>query len=230
MRYVLVPRSDCRRTSFWRICKNRESIAKPPSSIFLSSNRKLTFGNDEMSVTDLASTVESPATEPCTADKGVLEDAFARYQSELLGTLYYFVGNMEDARDAFQETFVKCWRHREEVREIHNLKAWIFRIALNAGRDIRTTAWRRRRQPMSSEEATIATTTTPAEELEQNEKLASLRRALRELRNEEQEVFLLRQNGEMTYEEIGEVIGIPTGTVKTRMRLALSKLRRVLAD
>ena len=54
-------------------------------------------------------------------------------------------------------------------------------------------------------------------------------RAVGELRAEEQEVFLLRQNGQMTYDEIAESIGIPTGTVKTRMRLAITKLRETLA-
>ena len=43
-------------------------------------------------------------------------------------------------------------------------------------------------------------------------------------------MFLLRQNAEMTYEEIAEALGIPSGTVKTRMRLALIKLRATLAE
>ena len=74
-----------------------------------------------------------------TADDSAtaLEDAFAQYQSELLGTLYYLVGNVEDARDALQESFIKCWRHRDQVAEVRNLKAWIFRISLNTGRDLR---------------------------------------------------------------------------------------------
>lgn len=38
----------------------------------------------------------------------LLEDTFARHQGELLGTLYYLVGNLEDARDALQEAFIKC--------------------------------------------------------------------------------------------------------------------------
>ena len=56
------------------------------------------------------------------------------------------------------------------------------------------------------------------------------RAALAELRSEEQEVFLLRQNGDLTYEEIGKMLELPTGTVKTRMRLALTKLREAVAE
>jgi RNA polymerase sigma-70 factor (ECF subfamily) len=48
------------------------------------------------------------------------------------------------------------------------------------------------------------------------------------LRQEEKEVFLLRQNGELTYEEIAEIRNAPVGTVKTQMRTALIKLRKVL--
>lgn len=160
-----------------------------------------------------------------------LEDAFAQYQSELLGTLFYLVGNLEDARDALQEAFIKCWRNQDKLPEIDNLKAWIFRIALNTGRDIRETAWRRKKQALPEDESMLTSAQAGPEAIvEQDERLSRLRVAMHQLRPEEQEVFLLRQNGEMTYEEIGEALEIPSGTVKTRMRLALQKLREVLAD
>ena len=57
-----------------------------------------------------------------------------------------------------------------------------------------------------------------------------LRKAIMGLREEEKEVFLLRQNGGLTYEQVAESMGIPLGTVKTRMRMALSKLRSVLSE
>ncbi|MDX1947813.1 MAG: RNA polymerase sigma factor [Pirellulaceae bacterium] len=179
--------------------------------------------------------VRKAAIEPAaedTARAGVLlEDAFARHQSELLGTLYYLVGNLEDARDALQEAFVKCWRHRAEVSGVENLKAWIFRIALNTGRDIRETAWRRKRQALPDDGSAVTSQHAgPAEVVEHDERLARLRKALLELRSEEREVFLLRQNGELTYEEIAASLNVPTGTVKTRMRLALTRLREVLAE
>lgn len=159
----------------------------------------------------------------------LLEEAFTRHQHQLLGTLYYLVGNVEDARDALQEAFVKCWRRRQSAAEVVNLKAWIFRVAVNVGRDVRSTAWRRRRKALPEDESMIKAEDTPPEaRLVHREQVALVRRALLDLRPEEQEVFLLRQNGEMKYDEIARVMNIPVGTVKTRMRLALSKLREAL--
>jgi RNA polymerase sigma factor (sigma-70 family) len=164
-------------------------------------------------------------------DCGKLENAFAQYQSELLGTLYYLVGNIEDARDALQETFVKCWRHRDQVAEVKNLKAWIFRIALNTGRDLRQTAWRRKRQGLPEDESIVESKDVgPMAIAARNEQLEQLRDAIRGLRSEEQEVFLLRQNGQLKYEEIAEAAGIPLGTVKTRMRRALTALKETLNE
>ena len=70
----------------------------------------------------------------------------------------------------------------------------------------------------------------PEAKLARKEQLDRLRVALFDLRPEEQEVFLLRQNAQMTYQQIAESIDIPLGTVKTRMRLALGKLREVLEE
>jgi len=158
-----------------------------------------------------------------------LEEVFAHSQDELLGLLYYLLGNAEDARDALQDTFIKCWRRRENLAEIDNLRAWVFQVALNAGRDMRTTAWRRRRRPLEQRQAQLVSKEQgPENNAIDREQLAMVRQALRQLRPEEQEVFLLRQNGQMTYDQIATSIDIPVGTVKTRMRLALTKLRASL--
>lgn len=158
-----------------------------------------------------------------------LEEAFSSYQDELLGMLYYVVGNAEDARDALQEAFIKCWKHRDEAALVENRRAWIFRVALNAGRDLRGTAWRRHRQPLEEGGKQLAATELrPDAVAVRNERLTLVRQAIRQLRAEEQEVFLLREDGQLTYEKIAETIGIPLGTVKTRMRLALMKLREAM--
>jgi RNA polymerase sigma-70 factor (ECF subfamily) len=179
-----------------------------------------------MKVTSLAPQAEAVGGRQAA---GSLEEAFARYQDELLGTLFHLLGNVEDARDAVQETFIKCWRHRDGLPEIANVKAWIFRVALNTGRDLRRAAGRRQRLIREGAEAMVVRLDdNPGTALDQQEQLARVSRAVSDLRPEEQEVFLLRQNGEMTYEEIARAVGIPLNTAKTRMRLALAKLRAAL--
>lgn len=170
-----------------------------------------------------------PAERSCAHE--TLEEAFVRCQSELMGLLYHMVGNTEDARDAYQDTFVKCWRNRDQVPSVQNLKAWIFRIALNTGRDMRQTAWRRHRRDLPDDGSDIVGQVSgPEAAVERTEQISLIRTAVGQLRSEEKEVFLLRQNAEMTYEEIAEALEIPSGTVKTRMRLALAKLRTALAE
>lgn len=179
----------------------------------------------------MSKSIKSPPQPTAAAKAPSLEDAFARYQPELLGALVCLVGNVEDARDALQEAFVKCWRNQHLVADVQNLKAWIFRIVLNTGRDVRGTAWRRRRHALPEDEAMLESRQEePLAVIEAAEEAERIRAAVRQLRPEEQEVFLLRQNAGMTYDEIAEATGIPTGTVKTRMRLALIRLRETLAE
>ena len=74
----------------------------------------------------------------------------------------------------------------------------------------------------------VAPDAGPGQVLESTESLDRLRRAILELRTEEKEIFLLRQNGDLTYEQIAEERGCPVSTVKTQMRAALEKLRKAL--
>src|SRR5437868_12995325 len=144
-----------------------------------------------MSVTQpVRKAAKEPAVAVSARGAALLEEAFARHQGELLGTLYYLVGNLEDARDALQEAFIKCWRHQAEVGQVENLKAWIFRVALNAGRDIRETAWRRKRQALPEDEAALVSRgAEPSELVEHDERRRRLREAMKELGREDEEVF-----------------------------------------
>jgi RNA polymerase sigma-70 factor, ECF subfamily len=154
---------------------------------------------------------------------------FHEIRDELMSTLVYVLGNTEDARDAAQEAFLKCWKHRATIEEVQNLRAWVFRVAMNTARDTQRSAWNRKVKSMAAEEMMISTRDlSPGLALEDQESLARLRQAIAQLRPDEQEVFLLRQNGELTYEEIAEMRSTPVGTIKTQMRTALQKLRRAL--
>jgi RNA polymerase sigma-70 factor (ECF subfamily) len=160
----------------------------------------------------------------------VLLRTFTALRDELVSTLCFILGNAEDAQDVAQEAFLRCWRTQEGLPEVHNLRAWIFRVGLNAAKDLQRSAWRRRARPLMGADAMpTAHTPSPAGGLEDQESLQQLRQAMMHLRPEEKEVFLLRQNGELTYEQIAELHNRPVGTVKTQMRSALQKLRKILA-
>jgi RNA polymerase sigma-70 factor (ECF subfamily) len=155
--------------------------------------------------------------------------AFNELRDELLGTLVYVLGNRDDAQDAAQEAFIKCWSAREQLPQIVNLRAWIFRIVFNTAKDMQRSAWNRRSRPLQGEQFTmIGKETAPSVALEHKESVERLRRAILDLREEEKEIFLLRQNGDLTYEQIAEMRQCPVGTVKTQMRSALDKLRKML--
>ena len=178
-------------------------------------------------MTDDPESIDRPIT---NAEDRRLEAFFDACPDEILGTLYYVVGNLEDARDALQETFLKCWHRRHQIDDIQNLRAWVFRIALNTGRDFHKTAWNRRRKTLHEDTAMASTADSPPTGLMKNEELTRLRRAVSTLPPEQQEVFLLRQNGDLTYSQIAEAMSLPLGTVKTRMRLAIRQLRQSVGD
>jgi RNA polymerase sigma-70 factor (ECF subfamily) len=155
--------------------------------------------------------------------------AFHDFRDELVSTLMFLLGNRDDAQDAAQDAFLKCWRNRATLGEIQNLRAWIFRVGLNTAKDMQRSAWARRAKPLVGEDVMLAARDiSPGQILEDKEALERLRRAILDLRTEEKEVFLLRQNGGFTYEQIAEIRQSPVGTVKTQMRAALQKLRKVL--
>lgn len=183
-----------------------------------------------------AATPRVPATAPQTPPTGgtghpnhVVVDTFNGLRDELVSTLVFILGNRDDALDAAQDAFLKCWRARESAAGVQNLRAWIFRVAMNTARDVQRSAWTRRVKPMAGEETMLATRDlAPGQTMEDQEIVDQLRRAIGDLRQDEKEVFLLRQNGDLTYEQIAEIRQAPVGTVKTQMRSALIKLRKVL--
>jgi RNA polymerase sigma-70 factor (ECF subfamily) len=154
---------------------------------------------------------------------------FNDLRDELLSTLCFMLGNAADAQDVAQEAFLRCWKTRDGMAEVQNGRAWIFRVALNAAKDLQRSAWRRKVKPLQNcEIMPMVESMPPDKAVEERESLTQLRQALLKLRPEEKEVFLLRQNADLTYEEIAELRDRPVGTVKTQMRSALQKLREIL--
>ena len=155
---------------------------------------------------------------------------FNQIRDELISTLWFILGNKDDAQDIAQDAFLRCWKKQDALPDVLNLKAWIFKVAINAAKDLRKSAWKRKTRTMPEEDVLMyKSAVSPLESLQENEMVAQLRTALMDLRPEEKEVFLLRQNAEMTYEQIAETANRPVGTIKTQMRSALQKLKVALS-
>jgi RNA polymerase sigma-70 factor (ECF subfamily) len=181
-------------------------------------------------MSDLAVSTSTRAQGSVIASEEMVR-VFNEVRGELVSTLYFVLGDQDDAQDAAQEAFLKCWRTRGMLGKVQNMRAWIFRVGLNAAKDLQRNAWRRRARPLlPTMDAARPDEPLPLDNIAETEALERLRQALKTLRPEEQAVFLLRQNADLTYEEIAELRRSPVGTVKTQMRAALQKLRRVLKD
>jgi len=156
--------------------------------------------------------------------------AFLALRDRLAGTAYGVLGHREDAREAVQEAFLKCWRKRRTLTSFSTLDGWIFSVVLNTAKDLRRRRMVRRSQTLPAEEIMPPDPkeAAPPAAAERREQVDRVRAAMHALPETEREVFLLRQNGELPYASIAEAIGIPVGTAKTRMRSALIRLRAVL--
>ncbi len=165
-----------------------------------------------------------------TGDPGErIVEAFEALRERLLGTALLVLGHREDAREAVQDAFLKCWSRRGQMAQVADRNAWVFTVLLNAARDIRRRRTVRRAAALPDEPALPASREpSPAAAAEGREEVARVRAALWRLPDTEREVFLLRQNGELTFEAIAGILDAPVGTVKTRMRAALRRLREVL--
>lgn len=156
-----------------------------------------------------------------------LVETFNELRGELVSTLWFIL--KDDAQDAAQEAFLKCWRRRDRFSDIRNARAWIFRIAMNVANDRRAGAWHRRARQLPCEASLIPSLFAPPDEcVAQKEDEERLRLAIHGLRPDEKQVFLLRENGDMTYEQIAALRHSPVNTVKTQMRRALFSLRKCL--
>jgi RNA polymerase sigma-70 factor (ECF subfamily) len=126
----------------------------------------------------------------------------------------------DHAADVAQETFLAAQRQIKSFEGRSALRTWLFGIALN---HCRNASRRKRLEPLDW------TVNEPADNPESTLiDREALRKALRGLSDEHREVVLLHEVDGLTYEEAASVIGIPVGTVKSRLHHAFAALRRAL--
>ena len=164
-----------------------------------------------------------------TADEP-LPELFQAHRQGLAGAVRSVLGPTADVPEVLQTAFLKCWQKWQQGTRPQDPVAWIFVITWNAAVDVRRTRTRRPQHEPLDEGTTVAPVThpSPSHALEQREAVAEAQAAIARLSDPEQQVFLLRTAGELSFDAIATELAIPVGTAKTRMRSALGKLRTSL--
>lgn len=162
----------------------------------------------------------------------ILAELFQAHRRGLAGAVRSVLGPSEDVTEVLQDAFLKCWRAWQQGTRPNDPVAWIFVIVWNAATDARRRRQRRPNHEPLDEERTVSvtarTTPSPSHALEQREAVAEAQAAVARLNEDDQQVFLLRVAGELSYEAVAASLSIPVGTAKTRMRRALMQLRSML--
>ncbi len=163
-----------------------------------------------------------------SGDAGALEALYARFARPLFRFLLRMTGDRrEAAEDLLQETFLRAWRAAPTYEPAAAASTWLFTIARNAALNALA---RERGRPASAEALAreAGTDVRPEEALEAEERAAAVRRAVDALPPGERDVVRLAVFERRRYADVARALGIPEGTVKSRMAGAMERLRGIL--
>ena len=177
-------------------------------------------------------------------------EAFAvlvrRYQKRMINIAYRVVGDYDGACDVVQESFLCAYRAIGKFRGDARFATWLYGIVLNQARShLRQRTARSRHEgaslddPVQSDDRSLLGKTSSWEEsaverLEKRERDAKVQECIGSLEGEQREVLVLRDIQGFSYEEIGVMLKLPEGTVKSRLFRARSAIKdgliRTLGD
>ena len=167
-------------------------------------------------------------------DEKSFEVLYSRYRKSLYGYLNNLCNNNSfEADDIFEETWLKVIEKLPKYSDIGKFSAWLFRIARNIFIDrIRHNKPDKVVQINEENEFLLPADTglTPERRLGASDIGSVLQKALSTLQPEQKEVFLLREEEDLTFKEIAEIQNCSLGTVLSRMRYALKNLRNFLQE
>lgn len=168
-------------------------------------------------------------------DQAAFERLVERYQNPVYHQALRLLSSPEDAADVTQEVFLKVWRNLPSFRGESGFSTWLYRLTDNAAIDLLRREKKRRGDPSldDDDQSFDSLLADPAPTPHQAAERAELRRAVADglsaLSEEHRRVLVLREVSGLSYEEIGQQLGLNAGTVKSRIaraRLALAKILR----
>ncbi|MBL52071.1 MAG: RNA polymerase subunit sigma-24 [Candidatus Marinimicrobia bacterium] len=154
-----------------------------------------------------------------------------RYRDRLINFVYQFLGDFEQSEDVVQDTMLKLYQKKHYYREIAKFSTWIYTIARNlANTELRK---RKRRKTtllsqMTREEKDYelpAIQPETGQEVQNEFAEKRIQKAIQELPKHFRTVIILRDIQELSYDDISSIIGVPLGTVKSRINRARLQLQ-----
>ena len=161
-------------------------------------------------------------------DPSAFSELVRRYQRAVYRVAYALTRNPDDADDLAQETFVRAYQAIGRFRVGEPLYPWLARIATNLAFSLFR---RRRRRPETPLEPLVeagrqwGVEDDPAGRVEQDERTRHMEAAFAELKPEHQTILALRVVDEQSYEAIAATLGVPVGTVMSRLSRARAELK-----
>lgn len=169
-------------------------------------------------------------------DEAAFSLLYDRYSGLVYSTCLRVLADAQLAQDTTQEVFVRLWRKPEAfVASRGRLLSWLMSVARNRAVDeLRARGRRQRREDPGADDALVAVADAgaidPLGAVQAEEQRGRVRAALAELPAEQRQALELAYFGGLTQQEIALQLHEPLGTIKTRVRLAMQKLRRALAE
>lgn len=160
-------------------------------------------------------------------DKQAFEQLVRENQNKIYAVCLNMMKNTHDAQDAAQETFIKAYSAIGGFRGDSSVLTWLTKIAVRCCLDM----LRKRKETVDIEtEFDLASEETTESISERNRTAALVRKAVAELPKDMRIVIVLRDIEGLPYEEIGKILKMTEGTVKSRIFRAREKLRKILTD
>jgi RNA polymerase sigma-70 factor, ECF subfamily len=163
-------------------------------------------------------------------DERALAEIYDRYHIILFGLLVRILNSREEAEDVLQEVFLQVWRRAADFDEKRGKPfTWLVTLARSRGIDrLRNLAARERVAQAGTRDA-LESVSDAATDAFRSEQRGLVNSALAQLPEEQKRTLILAYFDGLTQSEIAAKLGAPLGTVKTRMRAGLTKLRELLA-